>query len=234
MSVVLLHSIGLDGRCWQFMDVPGAFAVDLPGHGTEPKFREGSGLEGMAARVLQTIDADAHVVGLSLGGAVAQHMALQNPARVRSLVIVATAGSYDPNLMEARAKTVEQVGMDGVLDETLARWFTSTALSDVNHEGVAYARATLRSHDPSTFANSWRALASHSTLDLLGRIQVPTTVIAGEQDMATPPTKSFEVAERLPNSRFVTMPGPHMLQLERPRLLSRRIREHLNWAETSR
>src|SRR4029450_2448333 len=96
-AVVLLHGLGSSCRDWEFQEVAletryRVIAVDLPGHGSSASPRAAVTLEGMADEVsslLAALDEEpAHVVGLSLGACVALRLALQTPARVRSLTLV--------------------------------------------------------------------------------------------------------------------------------------------------
>jgi pimeloyl-ACP methyl ester carboxylesterase len=133
--------------------------------------------------------------------------------------------------MLARAAEVEAVGMAGVIEATLARWFTPAALATVDHAGVAYARRRLEADDPAVFAAFWRALAGHDARGRLGAVTVPVTVLGGWEDLATPVDRLLDLARRLPNSRTELLHGPHMLHLERPEAFAAAIGRHLAWAE---
>jgi 3-oxoadipate enol-lactonase len=226
MPVVLLHPIGLDGRCWQWMGLDGAVAYDLLGHGGRPRpatLTMADFADDVAANVSGTLD----LVGLSMGGMVALHIALRYPGRVRSLVVACSSARADREVLQRRAEMVEQVGMGGVLDETLRRWFTPAALDDPDHPGVRYARERLLADRAEDFAAAWRAMSQHDVLDHLGRIRVPVTAIAGEQDAASPIEALRAIAEGVANGRLVVLPGPHMLQLEEPGRLTEAIEAHL-------
>jgi pimeloyl-ACP methyl ester carboxylesterase len=69
-----------------------------------------------------------------------------------------------------------------------------------------------------TTAEQWRACAEHDTLDRLPGIAAPTLVVAGEQDLLTPPRQGQAVAERIPGARYELLTGPgssHALMMER-------------------
>ncbi|MBJ7600654.1 MAG: hypothetical protein DLM67_20450 [Candidatus Nephthysia bennettiae] len=230
-TLVLLHPIGLDSNCWEGLRLPAAVTPELPGHG-------GCRMDASAASLAEVADAIAEAVpgmldvgGVSLGGVVAQHLALRHPDRVRSLLLACCSAASSPEAMLARAAEVEAAGMPGVVEATLARWFTPAALATVHHPGVAHARRRLEADDPAVFAAFWRALAGHDTRRRLGEITVPVTVLGGWEDLATPVDRLLDLARRLPNNRTELLHGPHMLQLERPEEFAAAVDRHLAWAE---
>jgi len=234
VTLVLLTPIGLDAGCWERVPLPEGPVVKhtFPGFGGRPRALEQPTMASLADEVASAYEAPLDVVGVSLGGMVAQHLTLRHPARVRSLMVVCTGAAADPAVMQGRAAAVEQHGMAGVLAETLERWFTPNALAQQSeHPGVAYARVTLLALDPLCFADGWRAIAGHDAVARLGEIAVPTTALAGSADSASPVSRTRAIAERVPGARFVELDGPHMMQLERPAELGAAIAEHLRWVE---
>jgi 3-oxoadipate enol-lactonase len=186
----------------------------------------------LADEVAASYAGELDVVGMSLGGMVGQHLAVRHPDRVRSLVVGCTGAAANAEVMEERAVAAETGGMAAVLDSTLERWFTPAALAQrPEHPGVAYARRTLLGLDPGSFADGWRAIAGHDIRERLPEIRVPVTCVAGSADTASPVARTQEVAERVQNSRFVVLDGPHMMHLERPAEFSAVVRDHLRWVE---
>jgi pimeloyl-ACP methyl ester carboxylesterase len=122
--------------------------------------------------------------------------------------------------------------MAPVLHSTLERWFTPATLAiRPEHPRVAYARRTLLALEPACFADGWRAVAGHDVRAQLPEIRVPVTCVAGTADAASSVARTQEIAERVPNSRFVVLDGPHMMHLERPLEFSAAVRDHLRWVE---
>jgi pimeloyl-ACP methyl ester carboxylesterase len=231
---VLLTPIGLDSGCWQWLELPAGLEVarpEHPGHGSRPRASGPFDLDRLADEVASAYGGPLHLAGVSLGGMVAQHLAVRHPDRVRSLLLACTGPSADAEAMRARAAEVEKEGMEGVLEATLERWFTEEALTRRPHPGVAYARRTLLALDPGSFADAWRAIATHDLLDRLGEIDAPTTCLAGGADPAAPSARMRSLAEAVPGARLVTIDGgPHMLHLERPGEFSAALRDHLRAA----
>jgi pimeloyl-ACP methyl ester carboxylesterase len=232
---VLLTPNGLDSRCWQWLELPAGLEVarpEHPGHGARPRGPSPFGLDQLADEVASVHRGPLHLVGVSLGGMVAQHLALRHPRRVSSLLLACTGPSADAEKMRVRAAETEERGMEGVLESTLGRWFTREALDrEPEHPGVAYARRTLLALDPASFADGWRAIGTHDVLDRLGEIDAPTTCLAGSVDPAAPPERMRSLAEAVPGARLIVVEGgPHMLQLERPDEFSAALRRHLQEA----
>jgi 3-oxoadipate enol-lactonase len=227
--MILIHALGLDRLMWR--DTIAALptdrrvvAYDLRGHGqaTEaPHVRDLAHFAGDLGRLLDRLELPAaHLVGLSLGGAIAQTFALAHPDRVAALDLVATVARPQPAFLD-RAQQALDAGMAGVLAATLTRWFTPDALA-VNGWPVRYARDLVLRTATANWAASWRALAGVDTLHRLARLSMPVRVIAGELDPSTPPEVMQEIAAAVPGSRFSVIHGaPHMLSLERPAELAR-------------
>jgi pimeloyl-ACP methyl ester carboxylesterase len=233
VTLVLLTPIGLDAGCWERVPLPGVATVKhtFPGFGGRPRAPEPPTMTSLADEIAASYEGPLALAGVSLGGMVAQHVAVRHPQRVQSLLVACTGASADPATMEQRAARVLADGMAGVLEETLARWFTPAALA-VRPEppGVAYARRTLLALEPACFADGWLAIAGHDIVARLGEIAVPTSALAGSADAASPVSRMQQISERVPGARFVVLDGPHMLHLERPVEFAAALSEHLRWA----
>jgi 3-oxoadipate enol-lactonase len=223
--MLVLHPVGLDRRMARLVRprLTGARRVisyDLRLHGAAAAAPETFSLDRCAddARVLldRLRIERAHVVGLSLGGAVAQHLALAHPERVAALSLVATMAKADREAYLGRAEAAEREGMAAQVAPTLTRWFTEGALA-ANRWAVRYARECVRSADVAAWAATWRGLAEIDTLDRLHELAPPTQVIAGDADRSTPPGAMRPIAERIPGAVFEVIDGgPHMVALDRP------------------
>lgn len=223
--LLLLHPIGLDGTWWS--DYVTAFAhryqviaVDLRGHGQSSRINGPVTLDQLAADVAfllaQVATRPAHVIGVSMGGMVAQHLALRDPESVASLVLCATAGGFPPDLrpvLRERGR-IDHQGMSAVMPPTLRRWFSP--------EGRAAAigrrcERTLSAVDPASWTAGWAAIAELDTLSRLPGVAAPTLVITGAQDTATSPAAARALAEALPAARLnIVEQAWHLGVFERP------------------
>jgi pimeloyl-ACP methyl ester carboxylesterase len=231
-ALVLLPAIGLDAGFWEWVELPNGevHRHEFPGFGRRPRATGLPSMADLADDVAASYDGPLDVVGVSMGGMVAQHLALRHADRVRSLLIACTGAAVDPDVMLERARATEAGGIEGVLESTLSRWFTPPALAaEPEHRGVAYTRRTLLSLEPQSFADAWRTMAGHDVRDRLGEIAAPATCLCGTDDVVGTPERVGELAGGVQNGRFVMREGPHMLPLERPEELSDAIREHLDW-----
>lgn len=131
--VLLVHSLGVDWRMWEpVMERLAAgrrvFAYDIRGHGAAAGAPAATGMSGLGTDLVAVLDAleleRAHVVGLSVGGAIGQTAAVLHPGRIASLALLAAPDHPVPEAFESRARAAETEGMDAQIAPTLTRWFT--------------------------------------------------------------------------------------------------------------
>jgi pimeloyl-ACP methyl ester carboxylesterase len=185
-------------------------------------------MQSLADEVAEAVPGPLDLVGVSMGAMVAQNVAVRHPERVRSLVVACTGAAVDREAMLRRADEVEARGMQGVLAETLERWFTPQALATPKHTGVEYARATLLALDAGSFADGWRAIATHDVRARLAEIDAPTTCFLGTADPVGTRERLEEVANGVRRGQLVEIEGPHMLHLEQPVAFAHALRDHLS------
>jgi 3-oxoadipate enol-lactonase len=212
-----------------------AFKPTYPGHGERPIADRPYSLGDLSDEIAEATDGEIDVVGVSMGGMLAQHLAVRHPRRVRSMLLACTTARVERDAMLERATLAETQGVAAMVGHTLARWFTpATLAARPEHPAVAYARASLLALDAKAFADGWRAIAEHDLLVRLPELAIPVTCLAGEHDVSTPPSVLAAISERISASRFVVQDCAHMVHLERPRDFGRAVREHLEWASSSR
>ena len=228
MPVVLLTPVGLDAGCWDWCDPPaGAVRHVWPGHGDRPLADAPPDMASLADEVVASHDGDLDLIGVSLGGMVAQHAAIRHPDRVRSVFAACTIPQGDPDAMAERA-TGAREDMAGSIETALGRWFTPEFLAqESDHPVIAYSRRTLEALDPEAYAQAWEAIAGHDATGGLAQIAAPFTVLAGRQDVSSPPEKAEAIAAAVPNARLVVLDGPHMLFMEDGPAFAAEVRDHL-------
>jgi 3-oxoadipate enol-lactonase len=234
VRVVLLHPIGLDGDSWQFLTDPrlaNAVRYTLLWHGGRKRPSTELSLASLADDVLDANPGQVDLVGLSLGGAVALTAAVRRPERVRSLLLACSGVGGHGDVLRERASEVGRVGMAGILDSTFNRWFTDEVRRSEKHPGLSYARDRLLRHSPESFAAGWRALAELDLFDALPAISARTTVLHADQDVTGSKESRMAITRRIPDSRFVTVRGPHMVQLENPDGFQAALLDHLGWLD---
>jgi pimeloyl-ACP methyl ester carboxylesterase len=178
----------------------------------------------LAADAIAVLDAvavdSAHVVGISLGGMVAQELALAQPERVRKLVLCSTTPG-GPNSVPMPQQTVALMGRQPQLDPHEAlRLFVVNALSPEPPEELVEEIVAYRVANPPDGAG-WRALmgagATHDAMARLGTIRVPTLVVHGTADNVVDVRNAPLLADAIPGARLELFDGVgHLLPWERP------------------
>jgi 3-oxoadipate enol-lactonase len=227
--VVLAHSLASSHAMWtpQIASLAEAgfrvLALDARGHGGTDAPEGPYTVRQMADDLLALMDrlgiARAHVVGLSMGGAMAQEFALAHPARVLGLVIADATSAYPPAthpMWRERAEAVAAGGMAAVAEGTLGRWFTP-AWREAHPERLEAVRRMLLATPPQGFIGAVHALMGFDAADRLHAIRAPTLVLAGTEDQALPPAHSERIAALIPGARLVLVEGAaHIANLEQP------------------
>jgi 3-oxoadipate enol-lactonase len=213
VPTVFLHPIGLDARMWDDIAKPGDIGLNFPGFG-DTRLAGPPTFPGLADFVADQLTEPADLVGVSLGSMVAQHTALLRPEQVRSIVVACGGMVTSPETSMQRARDSRALGMAGMLDSTMERWFTPEALADAGHPGVGYARRRLLSDDAEVFADYWQAMAEHDLRDRIAQITVPTTVVAARDDRSVPVDAMRAIADAVYGATFEVIDGPHIVPLE--------------------
>ncbi|MBF4161566.1 alpha/beta fold hydrolase [Nocardioides acrostichi] len=238
VPVTLLHPVGLNGRSLdplvELLSDACVLRPDFPGHGDSPFPHRRLHLEDLVATMQAMWDAAgvrrSVVVGVSLGGMVAQGLTMREPERVAGLGLICTTSQFAP---EARDALVERAAlaerdMSTLIDLTLERWFSPAALA-AETSVVAEARACLSAVRPAEHAAYWRAMKE---LDFLppatsGWTPPPTVVVGGRADVSMPPAVQQLLAARIPGAHLVMVEGPHLVALESPHLVAPHLRDLL-------
>ncbi|EYT64521.1 3-oxoadipate enol-lactone hydrolase [Dietzia sp. UCD-THP] len=236
-AVVLLGSLGSDRSMWdaQVHDLARdhtVIAVDHRGHGGSEVIPGPCTIADLAGDVLVLLDALGmdrfHVVGLSLGGALAQWLAVHEPARVRSAALLCTAARFgEPSAWVERAAAVRDGGTGAVADAVVARWITPRRAQQ-DPALVAAIREMLLATSTEGYAAACDALSDWDGRADLGRITCPTLVMAGDEDPSTSPAVVRELAAGIPGAEFVTLsPAAHVPTVEIPDRVNAVLRSHL-------
>jgi 3-oxoadipate enol-lactonase len=227
-DIVLLHSLLADRHA--FNPVLPALAANhrvtlfnLPGfHGSEPVVT--ALLDAYVARIEDGfqefgIDSDAILIGNGFGGTLALAFALDHPERVGKLVVSDAAAGFPDEGREAFAVMAQKVadGGLGAIAEIAAKRVYSPAYLAAHPEVIEERKKVLMAIDPKAFQDACRVLQEADLVPLLHRLNVPTLVVCGEFDQATPPALTRIVAEKIPGARYVELPGcGHCPPLEQP------------------
>ena len=214
--VALLYGLGSSGADWLLQTtVLGrqrrVVAPDLPGHGRSQGFGHWPSIGDFAAAVgglLQEAHATpAHVVGLSLGGAVALNLAVASPDRVSSLVIVNGLARFRPSL-EVLASSAVWLGrvLSGRMDK-VAEWVAEDLFPGPGQAGLREeAVSRLSGNRRGNYLRAMAAAARFNVWPRLGAISCPALIVAGELDRLLPLERQREIAEGIQGARLVIVP----------------------------
>jgi 3-oxoadipate enol-lactonase len=188
-----------------------------------------AGLAGDVLALLDDLGLDrVAYCGISLGGAVGLWLAVHHPERLTGLVLCCTAAQFgDPAGWHERAALVRAAGTEPLVGPATGRWFTASFPSAAPAE-VARVLSMLRRTPREGYAACCEALADFDIRARLGEIPVPTLVIAGAEDPATPVEMAQELADGIPCAELVVIPGAaHLANVEQPAAVTAAIRGYL-------
>jgi len=227
--VLLLQGLGADLRGWAFQRFAlgrrhRLYLVDNRGAGGSDKPPGPYDLEVMADDAVAALDAEgvasAHVVGASMGGVLAQLLAVRHPRRVRSLVLACTACSHQPwrrELLEDWATAAREQGMRAVSGRAL-RWLIGPRHRRRFGLPFSVLAPMVLNTPAAAFASQVAAILGQpdESAEALADLRVPTLVVVGTQDILTPYADAEELVERIPGAELVVLSGAaHGLMFDR-------------------
>ena len=238
-AVVLLHGLGGSRTAWR-SQLDGlstrhrVVAWDLPGYGASAPLDGPLTFPALAdavARLLDALGTDrAHVVGLSMGGMIAQHAALHHPDRVRSLALLSTSpafgldGTRPEDWRAARLAPLDAGRQPG--DDAVA---VITAISgpDISAAAVAEQAAAMERVTATALRGAIDCLVTHDLRGRLGEVDAPALVMSGALDRETPPSYGQALADALAAATFRIVPGAgHLLPAEAPEVVNAALVDH--------
>lgn len=190
----------------------------------------------MAADAAAALDAagvdSAHVYGISMGGMIAQELALQFPHRVRSLILGCTAAG-GPSAIRAEPEVTNLLMSRGQMTPEEAAeaaipfiYDTGTPRARIDEDLAARRDWLVR---PEAYINQLRGILAWEAYSRLDRINAPTLVIHGEADRLVPPGNGRLIAERIPNAKLVLIPrAGHIYSTDQPEAAHRPVLEFLS------
>jgi pimeloyl-ACP methyl ester carboxylesterase len=216
--LVLIMGLGADRTAWDlhveaFATGFRCFAVDNRGAGTSGRPDGPYTTAAMADDYAALIDrlglGPVRVAGISMGGAIAQELALRRPDLVQRMVLVSTWARCD-----AYTKEIFQhfAAMHSVADaeeftRLLQLWIWTPEHVGANLDELRAARRAPGAMTPEAFAAQCAACIDHDALDRLGEIGAPTLITSGDRDIFTPLAYAEELHTHIPGSELVVFPG---------------------------
>ncbi|MFC7766701.1 alpha/beta fold hydrolase [Leucobacter soli] len=149
------------------------------------------------------------VAGFSLGGLIAQGLALKAPDRIRRLVLVGTVANRTEEeraRVEQRYQELATEGPVAIAQRSVDRWFTPEYIAE-HPEVREQTLQRMAELDPAAYTAAYRVLATTDFADRVHEIQAPTLAIAGEGDVGSPPHMSEYIVNAVADGRLVVIPG---------------------------
>lgn len=227
-ALLCIHGLGGSSNTWTpLLAALSDFKVirpDLPGSARSPLLAEPLTIEGYAAS-LEALLADlgvesVHVMAHSLGTVVAQHLAVRNPGKIKSLALfgplVAPPDAARPNIMARAAAARGGVAAMQEIADAIVKGATSPETKAEQPAVLALVRESVMRQPPEGYAQSCEVLATAQSAEI-ERIGVPTLLVTGNQDGVAPPANVAAMAARITGSRQVVFDGcGHWTTFEKP------------------
>ncbi|MBI4984991.1 MAG: 3-oxoadipate enol-lactonase [Rhodocyclales bacterium] len=237
--LILSHSLATDLTLWDeqmpaLMPYFRVLRFDTRGHGGSSAPEGPYDFAMLTADVLGLMDTlgveRVHFCGISMGGMIAQHVALAAPDRIDKLVLVSTTSGYPP---DARAMWAERIaavrsnGLEPLVAPTLERWFTPPYRA-AHPDVMARIGNLIRATPAAGYMGSGQAIAALDATDRLRTLRCPTLVIAGADDAGTPPAMGQRIAAQIPGARFELIPSAsHLCNFEQAKTFNRLLLDFL-------
>jgi 3-oxoadipate enol-lactonase len=194
------------------------FRYDMRGHGRSSVPPSPYSVADLAADALALADLlkldRFHFCGLSIGGMIGMTIALQSSQRLNKLVLCSTAPKIgSPESWNTRIATVRSQGMPEIARTTPPRWFTPEFQS-ASPAIIASTMQHIAAMDPDGYIGGCSAVRDFDVLDTVSNIRVPTLVLNGTYDPATPPSQGHFLAQNIPGARYVELRGSHISNIE--------------------
>ena len=221
--LVFSNSLGTHYSMWdaqapEFRKKFRVLRYDTRGHGQSSVTPGPYSIEQLGKDVVALVDALAldrvYFCGLSMGGMIGMWLGVTVPDRLNKLVLCNTGAKIGTS--EAWASRIEAVrkgGMKAVASAVIERWFTP-AFREQNPATIARIRKTLEETSPKGYAACCAAVRDFDYRGYLANIHVPTLVISGTHDPATPPADGRFLAKQIPGARYAELNAAHLSNLE--------------------
>jgi 3-oxoadipate enol-lactonase len=226
LPVVLIHSLGMDRGFWNAVApaltaTTAVLTYDCRGHGQSDKPAGPYRVEWFADDLADLLDhvgwRAAVVAGASMGGCITLAFAAAYPARAAALGLFDTTAWYDaPDKWEERAATAEAKGLAALIEFQTTRWFSDGFRA--SRRDVLDASVTVfLGNKPQAYAETCRMLGACNLTAALPRLKMPTRIVVGEEDYATPVAMSEALHRGIAGSTMTVIPNArHLTPLECP------------------
>jgi 3-oxoadipate enol-lactonase len=236
--VLMSNSLMSDHTMWD-VNVPAladryrVLRYDTRGHGQSGTTPGPYSIAMLADDAVALMDAlsvkQAHVVGLSMGGMIAQQIGARYPGRVYSLSLCDTASEMPPrSLWEDRFATARAEGIPGLADATIKRWFTAPFIAR-DPQSIEKVRKMILSTGIEGYLGCAAAVRDMAQTTMLLKISAPTLIIVGRDDPACTVDNSTVLKRMIDGSEMVVLEeAAHLANIEQPEAFNRALRNFID------
>ncbi len=229
-TLVFSNSLGTDLRAWDRLAarLSGRFRIvryDKRGHGlsqaTPPPYRIDDHVDDLIG-LLDHLALDRIVLcGLSVGGLIAQGLALRQPKRVQALILADTAAKIGTaEMWEARIAAIEAGGIEAIADAIMERWLSAEFRRSRPEESAGWRNMLVRTPTAGYLGTCAAIRDADFSAEAAG-IEVPTLCLVGSEDGATPPDLVRATADLVRGAQFAVIDGAgHLPCIERPDVMA--------------
>lgn len=243
-TIVFSHGLLMSGNMFAkqieyFSKNYRCIAYDHRGQAGSEVAQNGYDMDTLADDAAELIDAlnvgPCHFVGLSMGGFIGLRLAIHKPALLKSLTLLDTSADAEPAESAKKYKTLNFVarwfGLRIVTHKVMPILFGKTFMHDpARAEERAYWSRHIASHDRIGITRAVSGVIERASIyDLLNKIHIPTLVIVGREDTATPPAKGKRIADAISGARFEIIENAgHSSSIEQPDAINIAIETNVN------
>jgi 3-oxoadipate enol-lactonase len=241
--VTLSHSLATDFSMWdpQVAVLKSGYRVlryDTRGHGGTDAPEGPYTLEQLAEDVRALLQAlgipKTHFMGISMGGMIAQVLALKNPGVLRSLILCDTSSRIPEEALpiwEERIKTAQDQGMDPLVETTMERWFTAS-FRRKPMPALEKVRSMIKGTPLKGYIGCSRAIMGLNLTERLAAVALPTLIVVGEEDPGTPVIASQAIQKQIKGSELVILKSAaHLSNIEQEHAFNNAVLDFLRrWA----
>ncbi|MDX1412597.1 MAG: 3-oxoadipate enol-lactonase [Candidatus Promineifilaceae bacterium] len=231
--LVFINSLGTDLRIWDglvphFTDRYWLIRYDKRGHGLSDCPAAPYSIRDHAQDLSSLLDLleieEINLVGISVGGMIAQDFAANWPQRVRKLVLCDTAAAIGTAAAwNERINTLRQNGMEYLREAILARWFAPTFMDQKPAEYRGYGNMLVQT-PVEGYTGTCEAIRDADLTETTRDIQLPALILCGSEDISTPPRLARSLLNLIPEADYAEIPGAaHLPCIELPQAMAQLI-----------
>lgn len=242
-TILFAHGLLWSGQMFvqqvnAFKDRYRCITFDFRGQGRSEVTEDGYDMDTLTEDTVALIDtlecAPCHVVGLSMGGFVGMRLGIRHPDLLRSLILIETSADPEPSVNKIKYRLLSTIarrlGLELVVDRVMPIMFGETFMRDESCAALrAKWRQRLLTNDRIGITRAVEGVITRDGVyDQIHQIDVPTLIIVGEEDVATPPEKAERIHARIPESELRVIPGAgHTSTVEAPEAINAAIEAFL-------